>query len=682
MRASSARATPRPSRGFGGVLGVALGGLIVAASAIGFVPALAPVVAEAAAPGLTMIGLTTYDVLPDEGRVAVTVQLTARNNLKDTVARRFTFKTGYVTVLPGVSNLVLTGDSDKARVAILRATSTYTNLRIDFGASLAAGKSTTFRLTFDVLDTGRAPDRAVRVSNSLVSFAAWAVATPSTPGATVDVRFPEGYAVTIRRGPMAGPVADVTGHELWTSGILQAPLDFVADVAADRPTEYDESTRTASMAAGPATVLIRSWPDDTAWRDRVGSLVERALPILEREIGVAWPIQGPLAVHEALLRTTGGFAGVFDPASGSIEIAYSASDGVILHELAHAWFNGRLVADRWSAEGFAAYYAELVAKELGVDPTTPVLPGEPSTAAIPLNAWGPSGSEEPPTEAWAYAASLELARKIAGRAGPDSLRAVWSMATRGIGAYQADPTVVDPAGGDVVTAPDWRGLLDLIESETGQDFTDLWRQWVARPSDLAALADRAEARGFYLRTLGLAGEWKLPPAPRLALRAWQFGVARELLLATDSVLAQRDALATSAAAAGVALPGTLRETFEGVGGLAAAAAEAQVEQTTVEAIVAAEAARPVLDRFDDRLIVGAGLLSDDPDARIATARVALASGDVQAAYDAAIDARASWESAAAAGRSRILSAVLLLLAFILVVGFIRPRRRTGPPASG
>src|SRR6185295_3104989 len=106
-----------------------------------------------------------------------------------------------------------------------------------------------------------------------------------------------------------------------------------------------------ALEQGTATVQLRSGPDDEAWRDRVTYLVENALPILERDSGVAWPVDGPIAVQEALIRSTGGYAGLFAPQDRRIEIAYTASEGVILHELAHAWFNGRLVADRWAAEG-------------------------------------------------------------------------------------------------------------------------------------------------------------------------------------------------------------------------------------------------------------------------------------------------------------------------------------------
>jgi hypothetical protein len=645
-------------------------GLAIAA-VIGVVPALAPVPALAATPKLTMVGATTYDVRPDEGRVAVSVRLTATNHQKNTITRRFFYRTAFITVLPGTSGFKITGGAGTPKVSVSSTTGTYTNLKLDFGANLAAGKSTTLTLTFDIRDVGGAPDRAIRISESLVSFAAWAVATPDTPGASVSVRLPTGYEVTIGRGPLTGPTPADTGHELWSSASLAKPLDFVAEIAADRPTDYAETNLAVALSGGTATVLLRAWPDDTAWRDRVGGLVARALPVLEREIGVPWPIEGPLAVHEALLRTTGGFAGLFDPAKGSIDIAYAATDGIVLHELAHAWFNGRLVADRWTAEAFASYYAGLAADELGIETAPPTLPIDPSPAAIPLNSWGPTGSESPESETWAYAASLELARQIAARVEPERLRAVWARAALGFAAYQPDPAASEPAG----APPDWRGLLDLLEDESGVDLGDLWRTWVARPEDVAMLADRATARASYAQSVALAGEWRLPPTIREALRAWRFDVAAQLLAATDAVMAQRDQLETAAAAAGATLPGTLRAAFEGPGGVADAAAEATAEQSTVDAIAAAQAARPAETGIVERAITTIGLLPDAPEAQFSAAHAALTAGDLQAAYANADAARTEWLGAAAVGRSRIVSVALLVMALLLAIGLLRERRR-------
>ena len=49
--------------------------LIASILGIGIVPALAPVAVSSATPNLTLVGAATYDVLPSEGRVAVTVRL-------------------------------------------------------------------------------------------------------------------------------------------------------------------------------------------------------------------------------------------------------------------------------------------------------------------------------------------------------------------------------------------------------------------------------------------------------------------------------------------------------------------------------------------------------------------------------------------------------------------------------
>jgi hypothetical protein len=647
------------------------GWAVALALALGVLPALAPagapIAIAAETPGLTLVGDATYDVLPDEGRVAVKVVLTATNHLKDTVTRRYFFRVGYVTVVPNTANFKLTAASGKPKVTVSSKTETYTNLKLDFGANLAAGKSTTLTLTYDIEDPGGTPDRPVRISGSLVSFAAWAVAGPGSAGASVTVRFPEGYDVAVGRGPLTGPTQEASGHDVWTSGSLAEPLEFVADLFADRPTDYAETRRTIELAGGSATIALQAWADDPAWAERIGALIERALPVLQEAIGLPWPSDEPLQVREALIRNTGGYAGIFDPAEHRIDVAYAAPDAVVLHELAHAWFNGGLVADRWIAEGFASHYAAIAARTLGIDPL-PVTPPNPEAPPIPLNAWGAATPDASDAEAWGYTASLKVADAIAARAGEDTMRAVWALAADAV--------------------PDWRGLLDLLEDASGKDFGDLWRTWVARPDDLAILADRAVARGYHARTLALAGDWELPRSIRAAMRAWRFDIARDELVAADRVLAQRAELERTAAAAGATLPGTLRDVFEGDAGLAAAADEATAEQAVVDAIAAARAARPTERGVGERFIIDIGLLFQDPDAHLAAALAGLTAGRLQEAYADAGRAQVLWQTAADTGRSRILSVILLVLALVLLVGLLRrgatlPRHpvRTAAPSG-
>ena len=632
--------------------------------------------ADATASGLTLVGDATYDVLPDQGRVAVTVVLTATNTLKDTKTKKYFFRIGYLTVLPNTSNFKLTASSGKPRVTISSKTDAYVNLKLDFGANLPAGKTTTMTLTYDIKDPGGAPDRPVRVSRSLITFGAWAVAAPGSTSGSVTVRFPSGYDVFVRRGPLTGPTPDATGHDVWTSGQLAAPLDFVADFSADRPTDYVETQRTVQLASGTATVALQAWPDDPAWESRVGSIVERAVPVLERLIGLPFPSGQQLQVREALVRSTGGYAGIYDPAEHRIDVAYAAPDAVVIHELAHAWFNGGLVADRWIAEGFASHYAELAAKELGIDPV-PVTPPDDTVPPTPLNAWGQASPDATNAEAWGYAASLRLADAIANRAGEDTLRDVWSRAARGIGGYQPGPDGAEPGPG----VPDWRGLLDLLEDTTHASFVDLWRQWVARPQDLELLADRASALGYYARTVQDAGDWRLPATVRAAMRAWRFDVARDQLLAADGVLVQRSYLELTALGAQVALPETLRTTFEGNAGPEAAAAEATAEQAVVDALGAARDEMPRgLEGFE-QAVVDIGLLFQHPDEQFRAAVADLAAGNLRPAFAEATGAESAWRNAEDNGRSRILSVILLAIAAFLLISIVRHRLRPRPPGA-
>lgn len=660
------------------LLRLAAAAILAASFTLGGVPGLGggPPTALAATPGLTLSSAASYDVQPDRGRVAVRVAITVTNHLHDTITKRYYFDSAYLAVLPSTSGFKITSTGGGTpSVSVTRRTSGYTLLRLAFGSKLAAGASRQLTLTFNLVDPGGAPDRPIRISGSLVSFYAWAFATASTPGSSVTVTFPAGYSVTVGRGPLNGPTSDAAGNQTWTSGPLASPLSYVADLSADRPSDYAEVARTVTIGDAQARLLIRSWPDDPAWRDRVGGLVTQALPVLGQAIGLPWPIDTPLVLQEALPRSTAGYAGLFDPSTDRIEIAFVAPAAVVFHEAAHAWFNGALVADRWAAEAFASYYAEVVSRTLKVAIASPELtPGE-QAAAIPLNAWGPVGSEPPGTEAYAYAASLALARAIAARAGDDGLRKVWALAAAGIGAYQ-------PASGQperLGSAPDWRGLLDLLEDATGRSYVDLWRTWVVRPQDLPALEARATAREAYARTVADAGPWQLPPSIRAAMRTWQFDAAQRELDAAEGVLRQRTALEREAAADGLQLPATLRHDFE-TGDLVAAGAEASAELSTLGTIEAADTARPreipVLDAI--------GLLGADPDGDLRSAGVAFSAGDLAAANHAAGDAEAAWISAAAMGRGRVISAVALAVALVLLAGLAlnRLRGRSAARADG
>ena len=651
--------------------------------AIGLVlaPTTAQPAARAATPDLTIVSAATYEVLPEAKTVHVSVSLTATNTLRDTATRRFYFDRAALAVLPGTANFRIAGGSGRPSVAVSERTADYTLLTIAFGQRINSQRSATFTLEFDLVDAGGDPGRDVRVGTAFTSFPAWAFASDETPGSSVTVIFPEGFTVVLEAGDLPEPTTDADGRTIFQSGALDAPLEFFAFFVADRPAGYLESSRRAIIGSASAELVIRAWPDDPDWSGRVGDLFGRGLPALSRAIGLQWTRTDPLVITESVSRTTGGYAGLFDPTEGTVEVAYYADAFVILHEAAHAWFHGGLLADRWANEAFASYYALAVAGDLGVEATADPLTPELREYAIPLNAWGAIGEEPPEVEDYAYAATLELARLIAERVEDRTLVAVWAAAARGDGAYQ-------PTGGlpteRAEAIPDWRGLLDLLEDHAAEPLDDLWLAWVVRDEEAPLLDERRAARVLYEAVEAEAGDWHLPRSTRSALRVWQFEQATELLTDARRVIGARAELETGARNAGLTLPLTLRAAFEGEGGFAAALDEADAERAAIVAHATAAAARIADPDPLERL----GLVGSEPEAALAASAAAFAAGDLPTAVGRASEAETIWVNAAEIGRNRIVTgagvAVLALLVLAFGASFLRRRRverRAALPAS-
>ena len=233
------------------------------------------------------------------------------------------------------------------------------------------------------------------------------------------------------------------------AGPLAAPLDFFAFVSAQRPAVYVERPLTVPVEGQDVDLLLQAWNDDAVWADRIGSQFAAALPVLRGDIGLPWPADDPLVIHETASRTPDASAGVFDPAENRMDVAYWADRGVVIHQAAHGWFNGDLLADRWANEGFASLYALRAAEKLGEPAESPQMTDEARAAAFPLNAWAAGDGEGTTTAAdtYGYAASLALAQELVDRVGTDVLAWVWSDAAAGTGAYQPPTPGTDAAAG-------------------------------------------------------------------------------------------------------------------------------------------------------------------------------------------------------------------------------------------
>lgn len=652
-------------------VGLALG-LLLPVGLVSTSPALA------AATGPTVVTTARYVVQPAQARIRVTVDATITNPIPDTRTNRYAYSFTYLAVQPGIASPSIVKGPKGAAIRITSRSASSTMLRLDFG-TLYGGHSAAVRFAFNLANTGTAANRLVRIGSNLVTFPVWAYASTGASGSRSIVQFPAGYDVNVDAGSFATQSRAADGGVILDSGSLSRPLAFFAYVSAQQPATYRDSSLQVALPDGPVALTLRAWTDDRTWAGRMGSLLARALPLLRADIGVAWPHDGAVIVQEAVNRSAGGYAGLYDAGSETIQVAYWANPSVAIHETTHGWINGTLLADRWAVEGFTSLYAQHAAAALKIASTAPTLTASLQAAAFPLNAWPATPGTNATAEAYGQAASYTLAGLIAKQAGPAALAKVWAAAQARIGAYQP------PAGGastppeTVDGPPDWRGLLDLLEAETGSDFTPLWRTWVVRPDEAALLDERASARSAYTALLGAADGWSVPRPVRDALRAWRFDAATTLIGEARAALSAHAALQAQSAAAGVTLPPTVRRLFE-AGDLAGASVEAQHEQAAVEAI--ADAARRRDDAADD-VLARAGLLGEAPGAQLAAASAALAGGDSAAAVLDAQAAAQVWDGAHDEGRRRVLMAGALVVAIgVLALSMLgrlwRGRRRPAP----
>ena len=367
-----------------------LGVALVVALALAW---LAPVVgalpaspAAAANTDLTLVTNATYTVQPTHGRVHVVVAIDARNHRGETRTHKYYFDHAFLAVQPGASGFAISG-AKGATVHVADRSKDATLLRIDFGARLYGGGGRSLELTFNLVDPGKPVNRQVRVGTGLVTFPVWAFASDGAKGSRVQVHFPAGYDVSVESGDFDSRTKGTDGGVTLSTQPLGEPLTYFSYLTAQREAVYKASPLTVDAGDRSIDLVVRGWRDDPAWAGRIGGLFRKALPQLTREIGLPWPETQPTVVQEAVSRAAGGYAGLFAPAERRIEVAYWADPLVVLHEAAHGWFNGGLVADRWASEGFASLYAQRAAGKLKVRDTSPKLTAAIGKAAIPLNAW-------------------------------------------------------------------------------------------------------------------------------------------------------------------------------------------------------------------------------------------------------------------------------------------------------
>ncbi len=609
----------------------------------------------------------TYFVRPSQQLVHVDVQASATNEKPDTATVRYFYLSAGFFIHPEAVHIRAT-ESGRALVTRVSRKSGYSILEVRFGRNLYHGQTIHLQIGYDLPGGAPRSSSDIRVESAFVAFIAWSFGDSGN----VRIDLPRGFEQSVIGGPMRASGTSDTGQTLTATGITNQ-ASWYALVTAERP---EALTSTPLTLAGGEQIVIHGWPEDGEWRSRVSDRLLRGLPVLERLIGLPWPVAGELSVTERAAAVLEGYAGFYLTDEDRIEISEELDDLTIVHETSHAWFNQRLFKERWINEGLADTYATLALGELGLTWDPIDRPNRTSSAAFPLQTWPPPGrivdTETEARERYGYAASYAVVSGFVREVTPARMRDVFSAADQGTIAYVGAPPPEVVRGQN-----DWRTFLDLLEERGGStQASDMFRTWVLDADGIKELADRADARAAYKDLVTHGAGWLPPLAVRSPMAKWLFDPAREQIRAAERVLATRDSIAASAATLGVTPPASLEHDYESANddlGPIQAAADRELE--TIGVI--AEADRSV--RAPRDVWMQLGLLGGvDPATRVDAARAAFNADQMPAAMSDAAEARTLLDRAGGDGRNRVVAGIQLAVLVALIVSAVviwRVRRR-------
>ena len=638
-----------------------------------------PPAVRAADDGLGTRSTAVYTVQPDQHRVHVDVQVRATNQKSDTQSVRYYFVSAGFFLQPEATHLRATAEARTLDTTV-RARTGYSVLEVRFGRNLYHGQAIAMRISYD-LPGGAPRSRAdIRVESAFVSFTAWSFGDAGD----VRVEMPAGFASSVIGGPMDVNGLQEAGQSLTASDVTD-PASWYAVVTGDRP---DALSSEPITLGGGERFVVRGWPEDTVWRTRVADRLERGLPILERLVGLRWPVRGDLEVTERAAAVLEGYAGFYLTDENRIEISEELDDLTIVHETSHAWFNQRLFGERWINEGLADTYATLTLGELGLAWQPIPTPNRTSSAAFPLVSWPPPGRIVDTTtearELYGYNASHAVIDGLVREVGPAKMRDVFSAADGRAIAYVGAPPAESIGG-----AVDWRRFLDYVQERGGSTGAEaLIRKWVVDAAGAKELDARDAARAAYARLVehGQAhGQPWLPPmSVRSPMAHWTFQLATTRIGEAEGVLVTRDSIATEAANVGVTVPASLRSAYQtAIADLGPVQAQADRELGVLRAI--GDAGREAGAARD--VWVQLGLLGGvEPMTRVEAARADFQADDMTAAQAAVDDAGRLLDGAGVVGRERVAGAVrvalfVALVLAVLVAWIVRRRRRVARRAA-
>jgi hypothetical protein len=603
-----------------------------------------------AANGLDVSSVTTYEISTD-GKVHVTADYTLLNTKESTrsggVTRDFYFSGFTIAVPKSAENVAAVSDGGELGFDRSEFEKGKGVDRVDISMpNLFNGGTRRITVTYDVVgDPPRTPSGDERVNPAYAAFFAFGVGDPDQ----VEVRIIAPAKLDIETfGPSLQRAVDGTGKVTYSQTAIADPISWAVFVSA----RNDPALVRNPVEAAGTKVDIRSWPGDTAWADYAARNVTSGLPALAALIGEPVPTSH-LDLIESITPYLYGAGGWYQAASNKIEIGEELDNFVMLHELAHNWFNQGLFNDRWMSEGLANEYAALAQKATGETAVGPKPVSLTAPGAQALATWArptfSTKADNRASEEYGYNTAYYVWDQVRAEIGTDKMAAALGALINHRSAYQpATGLRTDHRSGD------WQRLLDLLQNAGGSaKAEELFRTYVLTSSNKLALDGRTAARASWAELRTASAPWDVPEALLAALERWDWADAKTITSGSYGVLEHRKALTTYLAAH------ELTYTDNG-GGLYA------------KTDVGSQSADPVLQLLDGQLTAAqtlveaeeavkaprdreqtAGLIGQDPAGLIDQARIEFNKGNTAVAVTISHDAKALIDGSVVAGKRRI-----------------------------
>ncbi len=544
-------------------------------------------------------------------------------------------------------------------------------VKVDFRRDLSSGESLMLSMGYS-LPSEPPPielDQTVELileDQVVVNEAAVAWAFYSDPRAdawTAEFNLPPGFA---------DPDDDTWRRRPGTRTFETSGDEFVYDFVV---IENDEAMVEAVVPFDGQVITVRHWPGDDEWRERVTEQITDNLPTLVEAVGRSWP-ERPLVVQQSAQTLGTSYGGWFTSSDHRITIGRSVSPELILHELAHVWFQYDNLADRWLIEGLADEFASLAAhgSATGPEPDVSLQDG----VAFPLDEWVDPPSIDDTTatrleaERWAYQASSYVTRATREMIGADAFTEATRSVLGGARSYPGPDDASPEPGNSAVDPRTWHEFLDLAAAHTVDEngLAELYARWVVGEwTD--QFEQRSAARERHEMLQQAAGGAVLPTAVRTPMREWRFDAADDAMAESERLLDEVERLRPRLVDRDLSLPSDFEDR------LARLATVDEISTYRVAVVSAGDDVMGLLDRIDslDRW-QRIGLVGTDIDALETAAIDTFTAGDLASSRQAVLDGERLLDGTRRRG---VISAGVAVTALAVAMGpgvwILRRRRR-------